>query len=302
MSPSPFRAIMTVAGNELADSLRSRRVLVMILLYTAGAVAATLVFLSLLKGIEKQLVESLGLTASSSTGGVTATLWKSNNFRMMLIHLVGDRDLALTLLDIPPLGLFYAWLSFTFVPVLVMLTSAARIAEEISTGSIRYIGFRCSRLHWVTGKFTGQALQLLAAMLLSAAAAWLTGLFRMDSFEPLATLVSMLVFTVKAWLYALAFLGLATAVSQWFTSPNLAMAMGFLSLILVSVLSSLSSHFAGDGFSRLWDFVNILTPQAHRMDLWTHQASRVAPAALYIIALAWAYLFAGYARFSRRDL
>lgn len=302
MIPSPLRAVVTIAGNEWADSLRSRRVLVMILLYVAGAVTATLVFLSLLKGIEQQLVETLGLTASAATGGVTATLWKSTNFRMMLIHLIGDRDLAVTLLDIPPLGLFYAWLSFTFAPLLVMLTSSSRIAEEISTGSIRYIGFRCSRLQWIIGKFTGQALQLLAAMLLSAAGAWLTGLFKMHSFEPLATLVSMLIFTMKAWLYALAFLGLATAISQLFTSPNLALAMGFLALILVSILSSISTHFAGDGFRRLWDILNVLTPQAHRLDLWRSQASSVIPAALFIVALAWAYLFAGYARFSRRDL
>lgn len=302
MIPSPLRSVVTIAGNEWADSLRSRRVLVMILLYVAGAVTATLVFLSLLKGIEKQLVETLGLTASATTGGVTATLWKSNNFRMMLIHLIGDRDLAVTLLDIPPLGLFYAWLSFTFAPVLVMLTSSSRIAEEISTGSIRYIGFRCSRLHWIIGKFTGQALQLLAALLLSAAGAWLTGLFRMHSFEPLATLVSMLVFTMKAWLYALAYLGLATAISQLFTSPNVALSMGFLTLITVSILSSMSEHFAGDGVRRLWDILNVLTPQSHRMDLWRTEASRILPAALFILALAWAYLFAGYSRFSRRNL
>ena len=297
-----LRTVMTVAANELSDSIRSRRVLVMILLYLAGSVTATLIFLYALHGIEHQLVETLGLTATAKTGGVTATLWKSASFRSMLTGLIGDATLAERLLTIPPLGLFYAWISFTFAPTLVILTSATRVSEEISSGSIRYVTFRASRLQWLLGKFAGQAVQLLAALLLSALGAWLTGLFRMQSFEPLATALAMLVFSVKAWIYALTFLGLATAISQLCAAPNLALAMGFLALIALAILSGVSEHLAGDGWSRLWDIVNVLTPQAHRLDLWWNSWSRVVPAVIFLLALSMGYLFAGYARFSRRDL
>ena len=130
MIPTSLRAVLIVAGNELADSIRSRRVLVMVFLYLAGSVAATLIFLHVLHGIEGQLVETLGLSASGKTGGVTATLWKSNTFRQIMISLIGDKDLTQRLLSIPPLGLFYAWLSFAFAPFLVMLTSASRVSES----------------------------------------------------------------------------------------------------------------------------------------------------------------------------
>lgn len=302
MIPPALRVIATVAANEVADSLRSRRVLVMILLYLAGSVGATLIFLHVLQGIEKQVVETLGLTATSRTGGVTATLWKSDSFRDILTGLIGDQDLAKTLLAIPPMALFYAWLSFTFSPILVMITSSTRVSEEISSGSIRYLGFRCSRPQWIAGKFAGQALQLMVALLLSALGAWVTALIKMHSFEPLATAVSMGIFSLKAWIYALAFLGLATAISQLFISPNLALAMGFTALIVMSILSAVSRHFAGDGVRRLWDLVNVVTPQAHCMDLWHTHASRVLPAILFLVTLAVAYTMAGYARFSRRDL
>ena len=302
MTPPAWRAIQTVAVNELADALRSRRILVMILLYLAGSVTATLFFLHFLHGIETQLVDSLGLSATAKTGGVTATLWKSNQFRQMLTHLIGDRELAETLLAIPPLALFYAWLSFTFSPVLVMLTSATRISEEISSGSIRYLGFRCQRLHWVAGKFAGQALQLMLALLLSGTGAWLAGLFRMQSFEPAATAGAMLVFSLKAWLYALAFLGLATGISQLCGAPNLALSLGFVAMVVISILAATSSHFAGDGVRRLWDVVNALTPQAHRLDLWHTHWGRVVPAAIFLVTLSLAYLLAGFARFARRDL
>ena len=203
MIPATLRAVLVVAGNELADSIRSRRVLVMVFLYLAGSVAATAIFLHVLHGLENQLVEGLGLSSSAKTGGVTSTLWKSSTFRQMLISLIGDKDLAQRLLSIPPLGLFYAWLSFAFAPVLVMLTSATRVSEEISIGSIRYVSFRVSRLQWILGKFAGQSLQLLGALLLSALGAWLTGLCRMHSFEPLETASAMLVFSFKAWILSL---------------------------------------------------------------------------------------------------
>lgn len=301
MNPE-LRTIAIVARHELADSVRSRRVLVMILLYLAGSIAATAIFISVLHKIEGQLVESLGIASAGKTGNVTATLWKSTAFRDILTHLIGDRALAKTLLDIPPLGLFYGWLSFAFAPMLVMLTSSTRVSEEVWSGSIRFVLFRIPRLHWLYGKFAGQAVQLLGALVLSAAGAWITGYVRMHSFEPLATAQAMLLFSVKAWIYSLAFLGLAMAISQLCAAPNLALALGFLSLIAVSVISSVSSLFSGDGARRWWDIVNAATPEAHRMDLWWGDAAHMVPAVVFLLALAAGYLLAGYARFARRNL
>ena len=296
------QTVAIIAGNELADSARSRRVIVMVLLYVIGAMAGTAAFISFLHSVEGELVKSLGLGAPSDAGSVTATLWKSTAFRGMLTHLVGDKDLAETLLAVPPLALFYGWLSFAFTPVLVMLTSSARIAEEISAGSVRYVMFRAARSHWCLGKFIGQALQVLAALLLSAAGAWLIGLIRMKSFEPGPTALYMLWFAVKAWLYAMPFLGLALGISQLCTAPNLALAFGFIALVAVSILARLSEWLAGSGWRRIWDIVNAITPGGHRQALWWNDPSHLLPALAYLLALAFVYMLAGYARFSRRDL
>ena len=296
------RTIALVARHELSDSVRSRRVLVLVLLYLAGSVAATALFISFLQKIEVQLVTSLGIAPSGNTGSVTATLWKSDAFRGMLIHLIGNKPLAESLLAIPPLALFYGWLSFAFAPLLVMLTSSTRVSEEIWTGSVRFVLFRIPRLHWIFGKFAGQAVQLLGALLLSAVGAWLTGLVRMHSFEPLATAQAMLLFSAKAWIYALAFLGLATAISQLCAGPNLALALGFLALIGMSSLSFASEHFAGAGWRRIWDAVNAVTPESHRLDLWWGDAAHFVPAVVFLVTLSVLYVLAGYARFARRNL
>jgi len=299
---SALRTVSLVARHELSDSVRSRRVLVLVLLYLAGSIAATAVFISVLQKIEVQLVSSLGLASAGKTGSVTATLWKSDAFREILTHLIGNRPLAESLLAIPPLALFYGWLSFAFAPLLVMLTSSTRVSEEIWSGSARFVLFRIPRLHWIFGKFAGQALQLLGALLLSAAGAWLTGLVRMHSFEPLATAYAMLLFSAKAWLYALAFLGLATAISQLCAGPNLAVAFGFLALIAMAIVSGISEHFAGDGWRRILDVVNALTPEAHRLDLWWGDSAHFVPAIVFLVTLSVLYMLAGYARFARRNL
>lgn len=276
--------------------------MVMVLLYLVGAMAATALFIKFLQSIEGQLVQSLGLAAPAHAGSVTATLWKSNAFRDTLTHLIGDRALAESLLAVPPLALFYGWLSFAFTPVLVMLTASTRIAEEIASGSVRFVMFRAARSRWCLGKFAGQAVQIFGALLLSAAGAWVVGLFRMHSFEPMASARYMMLFAVKAWVYALPFLGLALAISQLFSSPNLALAFGFIALVVVSVLSRVSAWLAGDGWRRAWDVVNVLTPGGHRQNLWWGDAAHLLPAVAFLLVLAAAYLLAGYARFARRDL
>jgi len=298
----PLKTFGIIAGNEITDSARSRRVIVMVLLYVVGAMAATALFIKFLQSVETQLVTSLGLAAPRDAGSVTATLWKSDMFRRMLTGLAGDRALAEKLLAVPPLALFYGWLSFAFTPVLVMLTASTRIAEEIATGSVRFVMFRAARSQWCLGKFAGQAVQIFGALLLSAAGAWVVGYFRMHSFEPAASARYMLLFAVKAWIYALPFLGLALAVSQLFSTPNLALAFGFVSLVGMSVLSRVSAWLAGDGWRRAWDIVNLLTPGGHRQSLWWGDAAHLLPAIVYLVALALVYLLAGYARFSRRDL
>ncbi len=299
---TPLLTIWQVARHELIDSVRSRRVIVMGLLYLAGSIAATAIFITILQKLEGQLATTLGLTVSAKTGNVTATLWKSDSFRQMMTALVGDKALAKSLLDIPPLALFYGWLAFTFTPALVMLTSSARISEEIWSGSARFVLFRISRLHWCLGKFSGQAIQLGLALLLSALGAWLTGLCRMHSFEPLASALGMLLFAGKAWLYSLAFLGIALGISQLCTGPNLALALGFLTLIVMAILSTASQSLAGDGWRRGWDLINALTPGAHRLDLWWGDLSHAIPATVFLLTLCFVYLLAGYARFARRDL
>jgi ABC-type Na+ transport system ATPase subunit NatA len=152
------------------------------ILFGGFAVIGTSWFIKFLKSVESQLVATLNLDAGAS-GGATAALWKSDFFRSMIVHMVGDRDLAESLLQFTPIGLYFGWLSMTFAPWLVAQTSSARVTEEIWSGSARFVLCRTTRLAWVLGKYLGQSLQLLAALALCVAASWLTGRIMLESFD-----------------------------------------------------------------------------------------------------------------------
>jgi ABC-type transport system involved in multi-copper enzyme maturation permease subunit len=301
---NPLRSAIKVAGHELADSIRSRRAIVLLILYFAGSIAGTLIFIKILHEVESQVVKAMGLDPAKNPGGVTATLWQSQPFREIVVHLSGDRELAEELLRIPPLALYYGWLSFTFAPLLVVLTAAPRIAEEIWSGSVRFALFRTSRAAWCSGKYIGQACQLLLALLLSALGAWLVGFIRMDHFDGAATALAMTIFAVKAWVYCLAFLGLATGISQFFSSPNVATAMGFIGVVVLGILGGVSSFCANatTTWGRIWEFVGIIIPAGHKTDLWRMDPAHIIQALVFLMALSWTYMLIGHSYFSRRDL
>ena len=66
--------------------------------------------------------------------------------------------------------------------------------------------------------------------------------------------------------------------------------------------ADLSAWLAGDGWRRIWDVVNVLTPGGHRQALWWNDAAHVVPATAFLLTLAAMYMLAGYARFAGRDL
>jgi len=299
---SPAGSAAVVARHELADSVRSRRALVVLVLYFLGALAATLLFVKVLHEVENRVESALGVAKSERAGGATSALWKNEFFRETLISLTGDRKLALELLSLPPLGVFYGWLSFAFAPLLVILLCATRITEEVWSGSVRFVLFRTSRLAWCAGKFLGQACLVLAALLLSGAAAWLVGWFRLAGFDPAANAAAVAFFAIKAWVYSLAFLGLAMGVSQLVSGVNMAAALGFLALVVTGILGAVSDHLAGGGWGRLWLLVHMLTPGGHKMDLWRLDVAHSLSAAIFLAGLAAVYMLAGHTRFSRRDL
>lgn len=298
--PSPLGV---VARQEIVDAFRSRRVISVLVMYFAGAVAACALFVFALHRIENQLVEAFGLSVSAEGGNVTRTLWQSDHFRHMLGELVGDREVAARLLNLPPLGIFYGWLAFQFTPLLVILMASPRLAEDIGSGAVRFILVRADRSTWCLGTYLGQAGLLALALLGSAAGVWIVGVGWMQAFEPIDTAWAAVQFAVRAWFYGLPFLGLAMGLSCFARSGVVATGVALVGLTAMAIVTALAGHYRTDaGWRRLLDIVYQLAPGGHKPMLWVPDASHLVPAFVMLAALGAIYLGMGYAWLGRRDL
>ena len=297
-----LRDAWVVARFDLGESLRSRKVLVIFSLYVLGAIAASILFTELLQTIESELAEQLLVAQTERPGTLTEALMRNSELRRVLTRLVRDPDLALSLLNKPPLALLYGWVALTFGPVFVILTASDAISSELAGGAARFALVRTDRSAWALGKLLGQALLLLVGILAGALASYVTGFIQLSSFPLLETALWMVRYALAAFVYSFAFLGLAMGTSQLTRSVPWSRALAVLALAGVSMAAGLLDR--DDVRERapvLTDSLRQLFPGAHRLDLWRPDFADSAPAMTVLFALGLSYFLLGHVRFARRD-
>lgn len=297
-----WRDAAIVAGFDLGESLRSRKVLAILVLYVAGAAAAAGIFLAILHEMETTLASGLMVAATRRPGTMTDALLQSEEFKEMLGHLIGDDGLAASLVRVPPLALLYGWLVFTFVPVLVVMTSADAIATDRATGSLRFAIVRTDRLAWSVGRFLGQAALLAVGVTAGAAAVWVVGGFGWAGFTPLPTAVWLARIALRGWVHGLAYLGLTLGASQLVRGANAARALALGALLAVGVLRAvLEWHRVEDVMPVAAPVLAALLPGSHTLDLWRPALLDRLPSLLALPAFGIATFAVGHAVFARRD-
>lgn len=292
-----------VAWFELVDALRSRKALALLGLYTAAAGAAASLFLRVLKEIETNAAQLLHVAPTTQTGTMTSVLLQSEAFREMLGRLVGDPKLVDSLAAIPPMALFYGWLTLALVPALVMLTSTDAIAGELQSGEARYALTRVDRLSWSVGKLLGQALLMALGIALGGVAVWIVGAIGWAGFERLESAFWILRLGARTWVYGFAWLGLALAVSQVTASAALARGLGVCALLGIGILGSvLEWPRVHRTAPVVFDSIRTLFPGAHSLGLWQPVWVDRAPSIVLLLALGCLYFALGHRRLATRDV
>jgi len=297
-----LREIYLVAGFDLMESLRSRKALVLLALYVAGSVGASFIFLEALSSVEDVAAEQLRVATTTQPGAMTDTLMQSEQFLDMVANLVDDRELAESLVSVPAMALFYGWMSLTFAPILVTLTSSDAISSELGSGSVRFALFRTDRLSWATGKLAGQTALLGLGVFGGALAAFLVGWSQMAGFDASATGWWLARISLRSWVFGFAWLGLTMGISQLTRSTARARAGALLALFAAAVTNAwLGGSWMKEHAPVVGDTLAQLLPQAYRIDLWRPEVVDRAPAMIMCLALGALYFAAGHAVFSRRD-
>lgn len=297
-----LRDALLVAGFDLGDSLRSRRVLALLVIYVAGAVASAAGFVAILHDIEGTLASELGVAATSRPGALTEALMASDQLHQILADLTGDASLVDSLVRVPLLALLYGWSALMFTPALVTFTACDAVAADVATGACRFSLARTTRLSWALGKLGGQAALMATGILGGAIGTWIVGAISLDGFPWLDTAIWLSRLGFRAWWNGLPYLGLALAASLVTRSTSGARA---LALLLLVGVGSLDTGFTIPRLHDLWpvgfDTLRQLLPGAHTGELWRPDLLDRMPSLVMQAALTGAWFLSGYAIFARRD-
>jgi len=284
---------------ELGSAIRTRRALVVLVLYLAASLLTMYSSISILGKMETQLAETLQLPQSGKgkSGVVSTALWKSRPFQRLVKAVVNDDLVYNDVSGLHPAELIYACFAFFYVPLLTILIGANRVADDLHSGAVRYMITRVTRFEWSLGKYVGNALLMLPAMLAGALAAWIVAAIRLSGADSFSLLPPMLVWATKGWMLSLAYLGIALGISHLTHSGAKATALGVISLIVCFTVPKVLSHY----FPSTAETLNIMFPATAEHSLWRASFKPVGCTAVWLLALGLTYLTAGYAFFARRD-
>jgi ABC-type transport system involved in multi-copper enzyme maturation permease subunit len=301
------RDVALVARYELAEAVRSRLLLVVVLLFVGAGGVAAWSFTQLVQSIEDNAARVTGAPTTARPGRTMKRIRQSGSYRAGLRIFLGDDQKADYFAAIPPIVTFFAYFSFYFLPFLVLFTSAETIASEVASRSIRYAVLRTGRLEFALGKAVGQALIIVGVTALAAVVFFFIAWAGLAGFEAGATAAGLMSFWPRVLLYLFPFLGWAMFASMVTRSANVARAVslggGVALAIVAGLVGSPPGWLQGGAIvAGLRDVFGYLTPFGHYKGLGYPPGGALAGDVAVCLALTALYFAGGFALLRKRDL
>ena len=292
-----------VAATEWRMATVNRRALVMTLLFVAVAALVMYGTISAFAAMEREVVAALKLPPADNPGAVTLTLWKSSAFSHVIEHLTGGGLVFADIRGRHPIVLAYAFFIFQVAPILTLLVSASRVADDIRSGTVRYWLARVTRNEWSVGKYLGEAAMLSAAMFAGALAAWGVAVWRFAGWDGAVLLPGILDWTLRACVYACAWLGLFTGLSHLARSGGKATALSILAMLGAAAWPLMLENLTPEtGVLAGFRHLDVLVPRTSMPLLWRRAPGALVQGVVQLVALGFLYLSFGAAVFRRRDV
>jgi hypothetical protein len=298
------RDVALVARFELGESLRSRLLVVMILLFVGGGALGAWLYSTAVQEAEERAASVLGAPTAGAPGATVRRLRDTQSYRQVLRFFIRDEKKADYFAAFPPIVVFYAFVSFIFSPWLILFTSAETIASEVASRAIRYSLLRTSKLAYALGKALGQLAILVGVTGLAALVFYAIAWSKLAGFEAGATAAGLLSYWPRIVLYTLPFLAWALFASMATASTNLARILSLGGAVVLAILYGVSEAAPPDRpiLAAALSLLGMLTPFGHAEGL-RYPLGGALPADLATcLILTVLYFSAGFAILRRRDV
>lgn len=296
-SPTFLRDALLIAGFDLRESMRTRRALVLAVLYLLVSSVSSYGYVQTINFAENT-VGTMGAVAGDAEAASAAMDMAQNEGYRALLMLVaaGDVGMANYLATYPPMVLIFAYLSLGFLPWLIAMTSYDLVAGDLHLRTIRFVALRTTRGAFVVGKLFSQLALVAAIAALGTFPVLIIGAAYLRGFDFVGNFVAL----VQVWpilaLFAFAILGPVALASQLVKGPGAARALAIVLLFgmwLVSVIA------LGIDDARPFSFI---TPFHYKFWFFDPDLKDRLFAALACVGTCAGYTWLGFQIFRRRDL
>ncbi|HEY0714784.1 MAG TPA: ABC transporter permease subunit [Polyangia bacterium] len=300
-----LRDVRVVARFELGEALRSRLLIVMVLLFVGAGALGAWGYTNAIQEAEVRAASALGAPASRRPGATVRRMRDTQSYRDIIRVFVRDTKKADFYASYPPIVVFYFFTAFIFTPWLVLFTSAETIAAEVASRAVRYSLLRTGRLAYALGKTLGQLAILVGVTGLGALVFYFIAWAQLADFEAGATALGLLSYWPRVIVYTLPFLAWAMFASMATASTNLARIVSLAGGVLLAIAGGLASEESwrtNAVASAALDLLGMLTPMGHA-DGFRYPPGGQLPRDLAVcLVLTVLYFAAGFAIFRRRDV
>lgn len=305
MTRTFLRDVALIGRFELAEAVRSKLLMVMVILFVGAGAVGAWQYTELLGTIEENAAKMMNAPQTRKPGAMARGIQGSTSYRDMIRRMVSDDRKADYYASVPPIVLFFGWVSMMFTPWLVLFTSAETIATEVAGRGIRYSLMRTGRLQYALGKMAGQSAIVAGVTALSAIAFFVVAWIGLGTFDVGPTAVGMLSYWPRILVATLPFLAWAMFASMVTASVNMARIVslaGAVGLAIISGLAHKKSWRTGPVSESLLDGVGFLTPFGHTDGLSYPPGGEFAQDLAVCLALTVVYFAAGFAILRKRDV
>lgn len=298
-----FRDCWCVASYEVGEARRTRLLQLLVAAYLLGIGFADWALFQVLGQMEAALAEQMGVPSTETPGAMINTLRHNGTLVDLLEPLAGSTAAARALVEAPILGLWAGAAAMFLLPVVVTAATAASVAGEVRTRSLRFLLVRTSRLSIAVGKLAGQLFVVLLATLGGVLLSWVAGLVFMVGNPPLELAQVLVVRSAYGLLYALPYAGIGMAASLLVANPNTARVLAGAALLVSPAADHwLTRHSGPTPVGRLADLGTLFWPNHLWFAYWSDSPAQIAGAAVHGAVLGLGWFTLGFVFFQRRNL
>lgn len=289
---------------EWRRTVRSARVVVLLLLFAMFSLLALLIIGSISNAFDQQVA------AAMAKGVDPAQVQQA--YDQMRHGLLGflfseDPEAIRSLMQIPMVVLLVFRLTLIFLPLYIALMGFDQLSGEIGPKSFRYLLVRAPRSTLLLGKYLGQAAVLIALVAVIDFAILFYARLTHSDFGTALALLTLLRLWIAAIIFSLAYLGLTSLCSALFRVPAVSLVFNLVLLFAFWLVEAIGQGAAfrariAETTPSVWSYLRYLSPSHYATGLVHPSFGHYGPSGAAYAGFALLFLALGYFVLRERDL